>query len=83
LFPCAVGIGILAAILFTKFLPRSKEHCQEIKEKGDNDNKESKTRRAVISLVLTAIIVVYGVVAVCLLLDSRTSCLEIVGGTGC
>jgi len=78
----AVGIGIVSTLTFTNYLPRGKEHCHEIQADGDK-YPQYKTARGVISLVLSVIITLYGIVAVCLLLDSRTSCLEIVGGTGC
>lgn len=75
------GISCVASLIFTRFLPASKEECQEWKQKGEEMGQS--TTRAKIALFLTVCTVSYGLTAAILLLNTSTSCLSFIGGSGC
>lgn len=68
-------------VCFTPFLPRDKAQCAEWKKQGVQ--RGDSALRGRVALALACVIVSYGFVVAVLLLDSSTSCLEGVGGTGC
>jgi len=74
------GVAVAAAFFFTPFLPRDKEQCHEWKRLGE---QRPSAIRPYVTFFLAATVVLYGLVASVLLLNSSTSCLEIVGGEGC
>ena len=76
-----VTISVIGTLLFTQFLPKSKEECHIWRDMG---LKAGLSREiGYISLFLALFTVFYGFVSGVLLLDSDTSCLEGVGGQGC
>ncbi len=76
-----MGLSIIACVIFTVFLPKSKEQCAEWKVLGEIAGKSKN--RAYLTLVICFIVITYGITAAVLLLNTNTSCLEIVGGNGC
>lgn len=74
-------IGLASCCLFTPFLPASQEQCKAWRKKGDLMG--ASVLRGKIALTLSAITILYGVIAAILLLDVKTSCLPLVGGEGC
>ena len=75
------SIAIAGSIIFVPFLPASREMCYEWKLVGEKEGLSK--RRGYIALAMVTFAISYGFVASVLELDSSTSCLEIVGGTGC
>ena len=57
--------------------------CHEWNALGDVVAYRYKIIRGVFGSFLAVVVVLYGLMASILLLDSKTSCLEIVGGSGC
>ena len=78
---CLFSITVVTTLIFTPLLPDNKEQCLEWRDAGERAGL-SKTI-GYISLTISVIMVLYGFIAGVLLLDSSTSCLAIVGGTGC
>jgi len=74
--------NIVATIVFTQFLPRSKQECHEWNKQGAMQ-VNLKKYRGYISLFLAICVILYGVIAAILLLDSSTSCSIALGGSGC
>ena len=68
-------------LCFTPFLPKDKAQCAEWKKLGMQTGDSAS--RGYVALALACSIVSYGFIVAVLLLDSDTSCLEGVGGTGC
>lgn len=75
------AISLVNACIWVWWLPSSVEECAEWKEKGEM-NGLSK-RRGLINVVVCVTVVLYGFVVAFLLLNTSTSCLEVVGGLGC
>jgi len=75
------GINIVNASVWVWFLPRSIAQCAEWKAEGVA--KGNSRTRGIIASSLCLGMVTYGFVCAFLLLDPKTSCLKIVGGTGC
>lgn len=76
-----IGISFGFCFMFTNFLPKSKEQCIEWKYKGDVIGK-SKLRAKII-LIISTLLLIYGITGAILLLNKNTSCLQFVGGNGC
>eukprot|EP01041_Mallomonas_annulata_P002110 gene2110-4125_t len=76
-----IGVSIGATLLFAQFLPRSKEQCHEWRAIGEHTG--NRFIRGILGLCLALAIVLYGILASVLLLDSKTSCLPEIGGSGC
>lgn len=75
------GISIFFCVVFTQFLPQNKAQCHEWKVEGERRGN-SKTR-GFFTLFLSVVTVAYGFIVAILLLDSDTSCLPAIGGSGC
>jgi hypothetical protein len=78
---CLIVISISCALVFIRFLPKDKAECQEWKAKGLEAGISKYT--GYVSAFLSSFMVIYGFVCGILLLDSETSCLAAVGGSGC
>jgi hypothetical protein len=76
-----VGISIVACCLFTPFLPKNIEECHEWRKKGEDAGQS--VLRGVVTLGISLGVIGYGFSVAFLLLDPSTSCLTIVGGSGC
>ena len=76
-----IGIQILGTLVFTPFLPRSKEECHEWRELGIKAG--SSATRGKVVIAGATFIITYGITAAILLLNDSTSCEQAVGGTGC
>ena len=68
-------------MIFTPFLPANKAQCHEWRRQGIAEG--TSELRGYLCLLAAAAIMIYGFVVAVLLLDSSTSCLPAVGGTGC
>jgi len=75
------GISMLVVLVFTHFLPRSKQECHDWKKQGDLLG--TSDLRGKITLAMVVITLGYGISAAILLLNVDTSCLPEVGGSGC
>lgn len=76
-----LAINMVATIIFVPFLPSSREECQRWQALGEQMG--TSKRRGQVTLGISVVIVVYGVVAAILLLDPDTACSAVVGGSGC
>jgi len=76
-----VFINIIGTIIFVRFLPKNKEQCHVWNKEGDDPTQ--KLVRGYLSISISVLVVLYGIVTAGLLLDSKTACLEAVGGSGC
>ncbi len=74
-------ISVVNATIWVFFLPRDVAQCHEWKEAGIK--KGNSKWIGVFSAFLCLSTVLYGMVVAFLLLDPLTSCMLIVGGTGC
>jgi len=74
-------ISITCCLIFTPFLPANKAQCHEWRRRGIAEGNSEL--RGYLCFCAAVVIMVYGFVVAVLLLDSRTSCLPAVGGTGC
>lgn len=74
-------ISITCCLIFTPFLPMNKAQCHEWRRQGIAEG--TNELRGYLCLLAAAAIMIYGFVVAVLLLDSSTSCLPAVGGTGC
>jgi hypothetical protein len=68
-------------IILSSYAQSGKEECKVWQARGEMDGL-SKTR-GYLTAALVMCILLYGLTTACLLLDSKTSCLAAVGGTGC
>ena len=75
------SISILVVLVFTRFLPRSKQECHDWKKEGDLLG--TSDLRGKITLAMVVVTLGYGISAAILLLNVNTSCLAEVGGSGC
>ena len=75
------SIAIAGSLIFVPFLPASREMCHEWKAIGEREGLSKK--RGYLALAMVTFAIVYGFIASVLELDTSTSCLAIVGGTGC
>lgn len=78
---CLISISIACCFVFVPFLPKDKGECHEWREAGIKSGLSRKI--GYFSCLLSAFMVLYGFVTGILLLDSNTSCLAAVGGSGC
>ena len=76
-----LGITFFSTLVFTRLLPDSKAQCHEWRDAGIKAGLSK--RIGYVSLFLSVFMVLYGFIAGILLLDTSTSCLAIVGGSGC
>jgi len=76
-----VGIQIIAMIIFTPYLPSSKEECAAWRKQGEAAGNSAI--RGKIATIVSVLIILYGILAAILLLDDETSCMEWIGGEGC
>lgn len=74
-------ISIISCVIFTQFLPKSKEQCHEWKKIGDEQG--TNRIRGFIALFLCTVTVLYGFIVAILLINPSTACLPAVGGAGC
>ena len=74
-------ISVVNATIWVFYLPRDIAQCHEWKEAGLK--KGNSKWIGVFSAFLCSTTVLYGMVTAFLLLDPLTSCLVVVGGTGC
>ena len=77
------GISLFCTCLFTSFLPTQKAMCAAWKKKGEEAGEGHRDRRAVVTLGVAMLIVMYGIVGSVLLLDPKLSCSKFIGGPGC
>jgi amino acid transporter len=75
------SIAVSGALLFTRFLPRQREQCHEWKKEGEEQTGSNLRGAAVV--VVTTLVVAYGVLGSVLLLIPSTSCYAWIGGEGC
>lgn len=76
-----LGVQIIGAIAFVPFLPASKEECVEWKRRGEELGNSDT--RAYIALSLSIVVILYGIIATIMLLDTDTNCMMWIGGSGC
>lgn len=76
-----ITIAVSSALIFVRFLPKDKEECHIWRDSGIQAGLSRNI--GYISLFLSTFTVFYGFIVGILLLNSSTSCLEIVGGSGC
>jgi hypothetical protein len=76
-----LGINVLGLILFTQFLPRQKEECNEWRIKGEMSGHNRLIGYA--SILVATVSITYGILASIMLVNEKTSCLQVFGGSGC
>ena len=76
-----IGINIAGTLIFTFFLPRSKEECHDWRKQGEM--KGSSHIFGYASVVISSAIVIYGILCSGFLLSPETSCIPVFGGDGC
>lgn len=75
------AISICACLVFTQFLPRSKEECHVWKRQGEQAGTSSLRGKVLLAVVI--VVSMYGITVAILLLDPDTACYQAVGGIGC
>lgn len=75
------AISICACLVFTQFLPRSKEECHVWKRQGEQAGTSSLRGKVLLAIVI--VVSMYGITVAILLLDPDTACYQAVGGIGC
>jgi hypothetical protein len=75
------AISVIGCMIFTRFLPASKDECQAWRVQGEAMGTSEMRGR--VSLVIVVLIVGYGVIAAILLLNVDTACQPAIGGAGC
>jgi hypothetical protein len=76
-----VCITFVGTIIFTPFLPSSKDKCHYWKTLGEKAGLSD--RRALYTLILSVVVVSYGILCAVLLLNDSTQCMTWIGGSGC
>lgn len=75
------AVSLTVCVIFTRFLPASKEECHIWKLEGEASGKSLLRGR--VAMVMAFVIVGYGLIAAVLLLDVNTACQPAIGGSGC
>lgn len=76
-----LGVNVAGLLIFTPFLPRQKEECHEWRIRGELSGNSTSVGYA--SVFLTTAVITYGILCSLLLINENTSCLQLIGGTGC
>jgi hypothetical protein len=74
-------ISAVNSCIWVWFLPRSIAHCAQWQLEGEKSG--NSTTRGYIAAGMCGVVMTYGFLTAFLLLDENTSCLKIVGGSGC
>jgi hypothetical protein len=79
-----LGINVISCIVFTRYLPRQKDECQEWKLLGQSGHFFlSSLTVGRLSVIIAVTIVTYQIIASVMLFNPETSCLPAFGGSGC
>lgn len=77
-------INIIGTLTFTTFLPKQKDQCQEWKVQGEMSTSFPSNRvSGYLSIAISSVVLIYGILGAIILLDPSLSCLSAFGGPGC